>query len=179
MQALSRAELLALLGAANAHSKRDWLMILVAFNHGLRASEVIALTPDNVQDGFLTVQRLKGSNRTTQPLIESEEPLLNERLELLAHMRGMASNQRLFKISRVQFWRVVQRHAEQAGLPAHQRHPHMLKHSIAMQTIKSAGIENVRVWLGHKNMGSTGEYLKPSEEMATGEIRRALGSSVA
>ena len=53
-------------------------MILVAYSHGLRASEVTALQRDAVQDGMLTVSRLKGSLRTVQPLVESLDPLLNE-----------------------------------------------------------------------------------------------------
>lgn len=174
MQALSNPELLALLAVAKAHRQRDFLMILVAYYHGLRASELIALTPDDVRDGFLTVQRLKGSERTTQPLLESAEPLLNERFELLEFMRGMHGNQRLFPVTRQQFWRLVQQHAAAAGLPAHKRHPHMLKHTIAMQTIHSAGIENVRVWLGHKDMSSTGEYLKADPQEATRAIQKAL-----
>ena len=41
MKSLSKEQLASLLTAARAHSERDWLMILVAYNHGLRASEVV------------------------------------------------------------------------------------------------------------------------------------------
>ena len=37
------------------------------------------LTPEAVRDGYITIQRLKGSQRTKQPLIQHEDPLLNER----------------------------------------------------------------------------------------------------
>jgi site-specific recombinase XerD len=47
-------------------------------------------------------------------------------------------------VSRSQFWRRVERYAKAADIPEHEAHPHVLKHSIAMQTIGSAGIENVR-----------------------------------
>lgn len=43
-----------------------------------------------------------------------------------------------------------------------------------MQTIHSAGIENVRQYLGHKSMSSTGEYLKVTDEAASAAIREAL-----
>ena len=66
MRSLTLPQLLALLAAAKAHLERDWLMILLAFSGGLRASEVIAIKREDVRDGFLTVQRLKGSRRTTQ-----------------------------------------------------------------------------------------------------------------
>lgn len=166
--------MLALLGEAKASRERDWLMILVAFWHGLRASEVVGLTGDSVRHGFLTVQRLKGSLKTIQALVEHAEPLLNERQALIAYAAKAVPNQTLFKIGRKHFWTLVQRYAAAAGIPDHLRHPHILKHSIAMQTIHSAGIENVRQRLGHKSMASTGAYLKVSDEAAGAAITKAL-----
>lgn len=174
MHALSMAELRALLGAAKAHRERDWLMILVAFHHGLRASEVIGFTADAVRDGHLTVQRLKGSMKTTQALVEHEDPLFDERRALIDWARKSNPGEPVFPISRVQFWRCVQRYAKAAGIPAHKAHPHILKHTIAMQTIHGAGVENVRQHLGHKSLSSTGEYLKVNDEDASREVRKAL-----
>ena len=173
-QSLSRDELLAILAAARAKRERDWLMILVAFAHGLRATEVIRLTRDNFRDGFLDLQRLKGSNRTVQPLVDDADPLLDEQKGVLEYVAKFAPDQRLFKVGRQHFWRLVQRYGEAAGLAAHKRHPHALKHSIAMQTIHAAGIEHVRQYLGHKSMSSTGEYLKVTDEDAA----RAVGKAV-
>ena len=172
MQHLTREELLRLLGAAKAKSDRDWAMILVAFWHGLRASEVIGLTGKNIKDGYITVQRLKGSMRTIQPLIAHTDPLLNEKpaLEELVRQRG---TERLFPMTRAWFWSIVQKHGATAGIPSQKRHPHTLKHAIAMQTIKSAGIENVRQYLGHKSISSTGAYLKVSDEVASEAIALA------
>jgi integrase/recombinase XerD len=174
VHSLSKPQLLALLGAARAYRERDWLMIVVAFNHGLRASEVVALTRDSIQDGFLTVQRLKGSLKTTQELIAHAEPLLNERQPLFDYTREMLGNQRIFPISRQQFFNVMRKHGATAGLPKHLAHPHVLKHSVAQQTIVKAGIENVRQHLGHKSISSTGEYLKVSDADASAAVRGAL-----
>lgn len=174
MDALSKTELLSLLETARAHSARNFLMILVAYSHGLRASEVIALTPDAVKDGLLTVRRLKGSFRTEQPLVSSAETLLNERSAWFDFVRNQPSNQRLFPITRQHFWRLIQRYAAAAGIPARKRHPHVLKHTIALQTIHSAGIDNVRQYLGHKSMASTGEYLKRTDAEASEAVACAL-----
>jgi site-specific recombinase XerD len=57
---------------------------------------------------------------------------------------------------------------------AHKAHPHVLKHSIAMQTIEHAGIENVRQYLGHKSISSTGSYLKVTDAEAAASVQRAL-----
>ena len=177
MEALSKPELISLLQAARTHSPKHWLMILVAYSHGLRASEVVRLQRDAVADGHLTVARLKGSLRTVQPLISDLEPLLDERAALLAFVTPMRFNQRLFPVTRQHFWRLMQRYAKAAGIPERKRHPHVLKHTVAMQTIHSAGIENVRQYLGHKSMSSTGAYLKKTDAEASVAIGLALQGS--
>lgn len=179
MEALSKPELLSLLKAAKTHSHRNWLMILVAYSHGLRASEVTSLQADAVADGHITVARLKGSLRTVQPLISDGEPLLNEAKSLFAFARNLHGKQRLFPITRQHFWRLVQRYAEVAGIPERKRHPHVLKHTIAMQVIHGAGIENTRQYLGHKSMASTGAYLKVSDAEASLAVGEALKVSPA
>jgi integrase/recombinase XerD len=174
VESLSKEQLSSLLSHAKSARRRDWLMILVAYWHGLRASEVIAITVDDLKDGYLTVQRLKGSNKTVQQLVEHSDPLLNERVGLIDYTRGMLGNQKLFPICRQTFWSIVRRYAKAAEIPAHLAHPHILKHSIAMQSIHSAGIENVRKHLGHKSMSSTGEYLKVSDSDASNAVVGAL-----
>jgi integrase len=180
MEHLSREQLVAVLREAKAARERDWVLLLVAFWHGLRASEAINLTPEHFADGFLTVQRLKGSMRTTQPLVEDENELLNERAAietwLISHKTengGDGRGKKLFPVSRFHFYRLMRRYGRAAGLPQHLCHPHVLKHSIAMQSIREAGIENVRQYLGHRSISSTGEYLKVSDEAASSAIAAA------
>lgn len=174
IQSLSSEQLLELLGAAKACRERDWLMILVGFWHGLRASEVIGLTADNIQDGRITVQRLKGSLKTCQELVDDPNPLLNERQPLTDYVRNLASNQRVFNLTRERFFQIVRQHAKTAGIPKRLAHPHVLKHTIAMQSIHDAGIENVRQRLGHKVISSTGVYLQTTDERADQAIRAAV-----
>src|ERR1700688_5059853 len=81
MAYLSPEEVLAVLNAARAHSVRDWAMVLVAYRHGLRASEVcgLKLSDMNLKDQTIRVARLKGSMLTTQPLMPHRgQPLLDE-----------------------------------------------------------------------------------------------------
>lgn len=170
---LSRAELLAVLGEARAGRDRDWLMFLVAYQHALRASEVIHLTRDNIEGGFLTVQRLKGSLKTTQPLVEDPEPLLSERKPLLEFASELHGNQLLFPVSRQHFWYLFRRCANAAGIPKHKRHPHVLRHTLALDVIDSAGVHNTKQYLGHKSLSSTGEYLKVTDEDASAAVARA------
>lgn len=149
-------------------------MILIAFWHGLRASEVIAITVDDLKDGYLTVQRLKGSNKTIQELVEHKDPLLNERAGLFAYTAGMLENQTLFPVTRQTFWNIVQRHGKRAEIPLHLCHPHTMKHTIAAQTITSANVAHVQRYLGHKSGSSTLEYLKVSDVEASKAVVGAL-----
>src|SRR5580692_267523 len=78
---LEPAEVLSVLRAARAKGVREWAMIVVAYKHGMRASEVCNLRLDDVdmKNGSIVVERLKGSLRTTQAVTEHRgEPLLNE-----------------------------------------------------------------------------------------------------
>jgi integrase len=177
---LDRDQLTALLRAARARRRRDWVLLLVTYWHGLRASEAVNLTPAHFRDGFLTVQRLKGSLRTVQPLVEHADELLDERRAVnallashLARYGPGGRSHRLFPLSRVQFYRLMRHYGTLAALPRHLCHPHVLKHSIAMQTIKTAGIENVRQYLGHRSISSTGEYLRVNDDEASQAIAAA------
>lgn len=173
IQSLTRDELLGLLGAARERSERDWLIILITFWHGLRASEVIALTGDSFADGKLTVKRLKGSLKTEHELWTHDNLLLNERKGVFDFLQNLHGNQKLFPITRRRFHQIVRACGELAGIPKSKRHPHALKHTIAMFSIVS-GIENTRQYLGHKSIASTGAYLRTSDQDAQRAVRGSI-----
>ena len=177
MEALTEPELRAVLAAARASRERDFLMILVGYSHGLRAKEITKLRPADIRSGYVTVARLKGSERTTQPLLESADPLFNERAALFEFMRGRLDYAPLFNISVRQFERLFSRYCAQVGIPEHKRHPHVLKHSLAMHSLKrGAQINEVQAYLGHKSLGSTGMYLRVNDEEASSAVQRALST---
>lgn len=63
MTYLTPDEILAALKAARQRSVRDWAMILLAYRHGLRASEVcdLKLSEIDLKAGSISIRRLKGS----------------------------------------------------------------------------------------------------------------------
>jgi integrase len=147
-------------------SKRNRLMVLVAFCHALRVSEVIELTGADIADGFVDVRRKKGSLRTVQPWVKSDDPDLSEFEGLLELPKTVRRDEMLFPMTRFGADKLIRRAAKKAGLPAHLAHFHCAKHTRAMLSIKTAGIENVRVYLGHKSIASTGAYLKVTDAQA-------------
>lgn len=164
VDALSKSQILDLLGAARAYRESHWLALLVAYLHGLRASEVIAIRRVDIHQGFLTVERGKRSERTTQPLMTSEIALLSERAPLIEYASKMGLIHPLFNYSRQTFWNIIRRHGATAGIPEHQRHPHILKHSCGTHMYeKTRSLPAVQKWLGHKTGNSTLVYLRMSQ----------------
>lgn len=155
---------------------RQRLMLKVGFWHGLRVSELVGLDETNIRDGYIKVQRLKGSLKTVQPYLQHSDPLLDESAELTQLASALKTGERLFPWTDRAVRKLMVRAGQRAGIPRHKLFPHILKHSIAMHTIHRAGIENVRQWLGHKNISSTGAYLRVSDEAAAAAITGAMTS---
>jgi integrase len=148
-------------------------MVLVAFLHGLRASETVALTGKDIQDGHVNVQRKKGSFHTIQPFVVHPDPELNEAPALMALAARLRPDERLFPMTRYGFWDLMKRAGRKAGVPDHICSPHKLKHSCGMVVIKE-GIEHARQYLGHKSIASTGAYVRVSDATASEAFKRAL-----
>jgi len=72
---LTKQELEQLCAASEEPYRTMWKL---AAAHGLRVSELCALRPADVENGFLTVSRLKGSQRTVQKLLVDLSHLTNK-----------------------------------------------------------------------------------------------------
>jgi integrase len=183
---LEPTEVLAVLRAARAKGSREWAMIVVAYKHGMRASEVCNLRLDDLdmKNGSIVVERLKGSLRTTQALTEHRgEPLLNELKALREWLRQrqddgsdfLFNSQKGGRLDRSQFFRLFRAIASEAGVPAEKQHPHALKHSIASHLVSAnVNLALVRQQLGHKSIGSTMRYIATSDQQASKATASAL-----
>lgn len=176
---LTPDEVIGVLKAAKERSSRDWCMILLAYRHGMRASEICSLRIDDVdlKRQAITVRRLKGSLDTIQPLYPHRGvPLLDELASLRAYFRDrdddgsdfLFVSQKGGKLHRSQFFRVFQAVAEAAGLPAEKRHPHALKHSLASHLVAgNVNLALVKQALGHRAISSTMIYVGTSDLQAS------------
>jgi site-specific recombinase XerD len=183
---LSPQEMLALLKAAKNRSTRDWAMILLAYRHGLRASEVcgVKLADVDLKAGSISIRRLKGSLHTIQPLYQHRgQPLLDETAALRAWLRKrpadgsdfLFTSQKGGKLGRTQFFRNFQAVAESAGLEVQKRHPHVLKHSLASHLVSgNANLALIRQALGHRSISSTMQYIGTSDSQAAEALQKAL-----
>lgn len=75
---LTEDEVLKVLAIAKARRQRDYVLMLLTYRHGLRASEATKLRRRDVEGGFLRVKRGKESEDTEHALQGHDNPLLNE-----------------------------------------------------------------------------------------------------
>jgi integrase/recombinase XerD len=178
-------ELLRVLRVARKRSTRDWCMLLLAYGHGLRTTEVCNLQLEDVTGGVLFVRRLKGSRSTAQPLYSHRaEPLLDEIKALTEWLRmrredgspALFTSQKGGPLHRSQFFRIFQSTAREAGLSTDKRHPRVLKYSLASHLLAAdADVTAVSEFLGHRSLNSTLQYIKAARRLARRSHDPSLG----
>jgi integrase len=186
MTYLTPEELLSVLRVAKARSTRDWAMFLLTYRHGLRASEICALRVSDIdfRNGYICLQRLKNSLKTTQPLYPHRgRPLLDEISALKAWMRQRPNDgseylfvsQKGGRLDRSQFFRQFQSAARLAGLSPEKQHPHTLKHSLASHLVAgNVNLALVKQALGHRSIKSTMVYVAVTDGQAAAVAQAAL-----
>lgn len=186
MEPLNRQELLNLLASARQDSTRDWCMLLLMYSHGLRASEVGSLKRAdlNERDWTLSIERLKGSEKTLQVIYPNSNKLLNARkaitewLALRPHSPYLFPNPQGQKLSRIAVYNAFKKHALASGLAAHKASPHALKHTLG-QDLHDTGhsIEVVAACLGHARIDSSRRYFDISFDDANQARQMALSQT--
>ena len=142
------------------YGNRDATLILIAYRHGLRVGELVALRWDQVdlEQGLLHVSRLKNGVPSTHPLRGPEIRALRRlRREYVTspyvfttERRGAATDSSVRKI--------VARAGEQAklGFPVH---PHMLRHACGFKLANEGhDTRAIQQYLGHRNIQHTVRY---------------------
>lgn len=147
---------------AGITDKRDKAIFLLAYRHGLRASEIGLLRVSDLDLKRLRVMlhRLKGSLSGEHPLQTDEARALKAWLKsrdtdspiLFPSRRGLPISRQMLDV-------LMKGYGEEAAIPTDKRHFHVLKHSIATHLLDaSAELRFVQDWLGHSNIQNTVIY---------------------
>lgn len=143
-------------------NKRDRALFLIAYRHGLRASEVGRLIVSDIDFKKLRIMlhRLKGSHSGEHPLQTDEAKSLKAYLRSRkAAIPVLFSSNRNDPISRSMLHRLMRTYGSIANLPKDKQHFHVLKHSIATHLLDAgADVRFVQDWLGHANIQNTVIY---------------------
>lgn len=147
--------------------RRNFLMIMVMFDAGLRASELVDLKGEHLklEDNAIEVENGKGGFDRIVDIRPHTSELLKSWLEekpdsdyvfskIQDRNQGKGS-----KLSTAYLREMVARYGEKAGIK--QRvHPHMFRHSCAVYMLEDGfPITDVKQQLGHKNLSTTEVYL--------------------
>jgi len=173
-------ECAAVFRSARKTSKRDHALLLLAYRHGLRASEVGRLKRDrlDLKTNRIQFERLKGSMDGVHPLEPDEAQALRSYLRARKDdLPPLFLSRNRRPISRAALDDLIRHYAELAGVPKDRRSFHVLKHSIAMHLLDAGTrVETVRDWLGHRNIQNTLVYAKLTNPTRDAEVARALAS---
>jgi type 1 fimbriae regulatory protein FimB/type 1 fimbriae regulatory protein FimE len=160
---LTTAEIEALIAAAGCLGRnrtRDRALILVAYRHGLRVSELVALRWDQVDldRGALHVNRKKRGDPATHPLGADELQMLRELRRSKPGSPFLFVTERGGALTPATVRKLVARAGERAamGFPVH---PHMLRHATGFYLAnKGVDTRTIQAYLGHRNIMHTVRY---------------------
>jgi integrase len=146
---------------AGRYGHRDATLILIAYRHGLRASEICDLEWSQVEWGraaTLHVRRVKNGKPSAHPLRGDELRALRELRRCYPDSAFVFATERGGPFTPDAVNRLIKRLGERAGFqfPVH---VHMLRHGCGY-ALANAGHDTRRIqdWLGHRSIQHTVRY---------------------
>jgi type 1 fimbriae regulatory protein FimB/type 1 fimbriae regulatory protein FimE len=143
------------------YGHRDSTMILLAFRHALRVTELVNLkwTDVDFTTGRLNVRRLKGS-------ISGEHPIRGDELRALRELRRqypespyLFATERKGPMTAAGFRKLLSRLAVRAGMADLKVHPHALRHSTGHALVnKGTDTRTLQGYMGHAQIANTVKY---------------------
>ena len=163
---LTETEVEKLIEAAkgNRYGPRDTTMILVAYRHGLRASEVCDLRWEQIDwnSATLHVRRVKSGKPSTHPVRGDELRALRKLQREAPKSPFVFVSERGGPFTTDSFNWMIKRAGQKTSIPF-QVHSHMLRHAAGF---KLAGdgqdTRSIQDYLGHKNIQHTVRYTELS-----------------
>lgn len=148
-------------GRDGRHGHRDATLILLAYRHGFRASELVALRWDTIDldQGLVHVRRLKGGRPSTHILRGSELRALRRlRREQAPPSPYVLTTEREGPMTAAGLRKQLARIGQAAGFPF-PVHPHMLRHACGYKLAHDGhDTRAIQEWLGHRNIQHTTRY---------------------
>ena len=144
----------------NRHGHRDATAILIAYRHGLRASELVALRWSDLelQTGRLHVRRAKGGTPSVHPVSARESRALRRLQRESPHSPYLFVSERGAPLSVAGYQRMVARAGEAAGFNF-LVHSHMLRHGCGFKLAADGqDTRAIQAYLGHRSIQSTVRY---------------------
>jgi type 1 fimbriae regulatory protein FimB len=175
---LTREELKDLLSVIT--SKRDTAIFLLAYNHGLRPSEIglIKMEDIDLNRWRVRIRRVQHSQGGDHPLFKDEVKALKAWLKERKDGRSyLFLSSRGKPISRRELHYLMEDYGRQADVPLDKRHFSVLKHSIVTHLLEAgANLMFVQYCMGHKNIQNTVAYAQTTNRVRDDEAKRLFSS---
>lgn len=146
------------------YGHRDATMILLAYRHGLRVSELCALQWSQVdlEAGFLHVKRLKRGIPSVHPLHAPELRALRKLQRESQASPYLFVTERGSPMTAAGFRKLLSRLGKRSDFPF-PVHPHMLRHSCGYKLVNDGhDTRSIQHYLGHRNIQHTVRYTELS-----------------
>ncbi|MCK5780132.1 MAG: tyrosine-type recombinase/integrase [Psychrilyobacter sp.] len=140
---------------------RDKLIFLVAYECGLRASEVSNLRKEDFHEKSKEIfcRRLKGSRNNTVRLTKSTSKLLGEFIRDDNNSKYIFLSRKSTPLSRQHLTRICKKYFSLVDIPREKQHFHTLKHTAGVHLADlGLDIKEVQYILGHRNVENTMIY---------------------
>jgi type 1 fimbriae regulatory protein FimE len=160
---LSEQEVNAVIAAATQvgrHGLRDATLILIAYRHGLRVSELVALRWDQVDlaQGLVHIARRKNGVPSVHPLRGPEMRALRRLQRDYPETPYVFVSERKAPLTPDAARKIVTRAGQQAGIEF-PIHPHMLRHATGCKLANDGqDTRAIQHYLGHRNIQHTMRY---------------------
>lgn len=144
----------------NRYGARDSTMILIAFRHGLRASELVSLEWSQIDftHAVLHVRRAKKGTPATHPLQGDTLRALRKLRRENPNAAFVFLSERGTPFSTSGFAKLIERAGVEAGLGL-KVHPHMLRHACGYKLANDGrDTRSLQAYLGHRNIQHTVKY---------------------
>ncbi len=151
------------------HKHRDYTMILMAYRHGLRVSELISLRWQQIDlsSGLIQINRLKNGLDSVHPLFGPELRALRKIKRQYPNTEYIFMSERGSPMTASAFRKIIARAGKIAeiDMPVH---PHMLRHSTGFKLAnESRDTRSIQQYLGHKNIRHTTLYTELAADKFT------------
>lgn len=163
---LEVGSLLASASGADPYSIRDHAILELLYSSGLRVSELVGLTLQqlDLEGGFVIVHG-KGSKERVVPVgSKAAEAIRNYLTAGRPHFVKSKTGSQLFlserggALSRITLWVIVKKRSLEAGISRSVK-PHLLRHSFASHLLEGgADLRVIQEMLGHVNLSTTQIY---------------------
>lgn len=165
---LTASEMKKFLAAARKtrHGVRDYCLMLMAFRHGLRVSELvdIRLKDLDIETSRIYVRRLKGSLSTHQPIEGDELRAIKAWLRIRENYPNAGSNYLFLSERGMMTRQAINYLVAQIGKKSNldfKVTPHSIRHSTGYYLAnKGYDTRLIQDYLGHKNIAHTVRYTR-------------------